>query len=71
MFDDLQSRTKNGDACASSRAKKARNQENARRAHYTILRIGNKATLTEDERVELNGRLVELRSALEKLGEVF
>ncbi|HJT70014.1 MAG TPA: hypothetical protein VJ731_07440 [Terriglobales bacterium] len=51
--------------------KKARNQENARRAHDTILRIGSKAPLTEDERVELHDKLGELRSALEKLGEVF
>jgi hypothetical protein len=51
--------------------KKIRNQENARRAYDTVLRLSNKTCLTDNERDELNGKLGELRSALEKLGEVF
>ena len=51
--------------------KKIRNQANARHAYDDVLRISGHASLSDDKRQAVNDRLGELRSALEKLGEVF
>jgi hypothetical protein len=52
-------------------AKRTRNQANARRAYDAISRIIPQASLDEKEREEVAGKLVQLRSALQELGEAF
>ena len=52
-------------------AKRIRNQASARRAYDQVSRISYHATLTDNERHNVDDKLVELRSALETLGEVF
>ncbi len=59
-----------GDAAEDSE-KRSRNRANARRAYDTVSQINEHALLAADDRKVVNEKLVELRSALEKLGEVF
>ena len=59
-----------GDAAKDS-GKRNRNMANARHAYDDISRISHHASLTENERQDVNDKLAELRSALEQLGEVF
>mgnify|MGYP006951350853 CR=1 FL=1 len=56
---------------ADDPGKRKRNQANARRAYDSVSRISHHALLNEEEKGEVNGKLAELRSALEQLGEVF
>jgi hypothetical protein len=51
--------------------KKTRNLENARKAYDAVLHLSSKSKLSESERGEVNGKLGNLRSSLEALGEVF
>lgn len=51
--------------------KKARNQQNARRAYDTVLRLSTSAALTDEERAEVNEKLRQLKSSLEEIGERF
>jgi hypothetical protein len=51
--------------------KKMRNQKNARRAYDAVSNLSGKVKLTEDERLELDEKLTELKSALQELGETF
>ena len=51
--------------------KKARNQQNARHAYDTVVRLSTSIALTDNERAELNEKLHQLKSALEEIGEVF
>ena len=51
--------------------KRERNRSNAREAYDTIRRISSHAVLTDEQREQVNDKLEVLRSALEKLGEVF
>lgn len=51
--------------------KRGRNQANARQAYDTISRISARAVLNEEERQQVKEKLNQLRSALERLGEVF
>jgi len=51
--------------------RRTRNQASARRAYDEVSRISRHAWLTANERQHVNDKLGELRSALEKLGEVF
>ena len=51
--------------------KRIRNQASARRAYDQVSRISHHATLTVNERQNVDAKLVKLRSALETLGEVF
>ena len=51
--------------------KKARNQQNARRAYDTILRLSTSAPLKEEEHAEVDEKLRQLKSSLEGIGERF
>jgi hypothetical protein len=51
--------------------KKARNRQNARHAYDTILRLSTSAALSDEERAEVNGKLRQLKSSLEGIGERF
>lgn len=51
--------------------KKARNQENARRAYDTVLRLSTSAVLSDEERTEVDEKLRQLKSSLEGIGERF
>ena len=51
--------------------KRERNQANARQAYDTISRISARAVLSDKERQEVKEKLNQLKSALERLGEVF
>lgn len=51
--------------------KRNRNRANARHAYDAVSRISSHALLTNDERRTVAEKLGELRSALERLGEVF
>jgi len=51
--------------------KRIRNQASARRAYNQVSRISHHARLTDNQRQNVDDKLVELRSALETLGEVF
>jgi hypothetical protein len=51
--------------------KRVRNQANARHAYDEISRISSAAVLTDNERKEVDHKLAELRSALQRLGERF
>jgi hypothetical protein len=51
--------------------KRARNQENARHAYDTILRLRQNLSLTDEQNGELNEKLEALKSALDALGERF
>ena len=59
-----------GDADTDSK-KRNRNQANARQAYNDVSRISHHASLTDNERLDVDSKLAELRSALEQLGEVF
>lgn len=48
-----------------------RNRKNARRAYDDIARMSRHASLTGNERQNVDDKLRELRLALEQLGEVF
>jgi len=56
---------------AKNSTKRKRNQANARHAYDEVSRISRQAILTDHERHDVDGRLAKLRSALERLGEVF
>ncbi len=49
--------------------KRARNLGSARRAYETVKSISQRLTLTSSDQDELNKKLAQVRSALEKLGE--
>ena len=51
--------------------KKARNQENARRAYDTILRLSASAVLSDEQRAEVDEKLGQLKSSLQGIGERF
>ena len=52
---------------ASDKRKKARAEANARRALDTVLKLYRASELTEDERSFLEGKIADLRAALERL----
>jgi hypothetical protein len=54
---------------AEGSEKRTRNQNNARAAYQTVLRLSKKLKLTSEQRQDLAGRLSTLKSALEALGE--
>ena len=56
---------------AEDSEKRNRNRANARRAYDSISQIKEHALIATDDRKVVNEKLVELRSALENLGEVF
>lgn len=51
--------------------KKSRNQQFARKAHDTVLKMGEKVHLSNEDAEELEQNLRRLRSELVDLGEVF
>lgn len=51
--------------------KRDRNQASARQAYDSISRISARAVLNDKEREQVKEKLNRLRSALERLGEVF
>ena len=59
-----------GDAAEDSE-KRNRNLANARRAYDDVSRISSHASLTDNERQNVDDKLAELRSALEQQAEVF
>ena len=59
-----------GDSAEDSE-KRNRNRANARRAYDSVSQINDHALLAADDRKVVNQKLVELKSALKKLGEVF
>lgn len=59
-----------GDAAEGSE-KRNRNKANARRAYDSVSQISDHALLASDHRMIVEEKLVELRSALQQLGEVF
>ena len=54
-------------AGASDKRKRARTEANARRALDTVLNLYRASDLTENERSFLNGKIADLRAALERL----
>ncbi len=56
---------------AEDSEKRNRNRANARRAYDSVSQINEHALIAVDDRKVVNEKLVELRSALEQLGEVF
>lgn len=56
---------------AKDSEKKTRNQQNARRAYDTILRLSTSAALSDEERAEVDKKLRQLKSSLEGIGERF
>jgi hypothetical protein len=52
-------------------ARKQRNRKNARKGYDTILRFMSKVPLGEEDAHYLSGRLQQLKSNLQNLGEVF
>jgi hypothetical protein len=52
-------------------AKKTRNQRNARRAYDTVQEFASRMALTGAHRREFDRKSARLKSALEKLGELF
>jgi hypothetical protein len=59
-----------GDAAQDSE-KRNRNLANARHAYDDVSRMSHHASLTDNERQNVDDKLAELRSALEQQGEVF
>lgn len=55
----------------ASSEKRTRNQANARKAYDAISRISIRIFLSDREREDVDGRLAQLRSALNALGEFF
>ncbi|HKW16612.1 MAG TPA: hypothetical protein VJO35_03790 [Terriglobales bacterium] len=51
--------------------KRTRNKANARKAFDSIYHLSHRVLLSNDKRQELDGKLAQLRRALEQLGEVF
>ena len=51
--------------------KKQRNRQNARRGYNTIQRLASRAKLSDDDRRFLSEKMVQLKTELERLGEVF
>ena len=51
--------------------KKSRNQENGRRGYDTVKHLMHKINLTLPESKKMKAKLAQLKSELEKLGEVF
>ena len=56
---------------AASSEKRNRNLANARHAYDDVSRISHHASLTDNERQNVDDKLAELRSALEQQAEVF
>ena len=56
---------------AEDSEKRSRNLANARHAYDDVSRISRHASLTHNERQNVDHKLAELRTALERLGEVF
>lgn len=56
---------------ADTPEKKRRNQRSARKAYDTVLRMAQKVTLPNKDAEELRESLSQLRSNLQRLGEVF
>ena len=54
----------------SDSEKKSRNRANGRRAYDTMLRLNKKFKYTRGERKQLDEKFNEVKSALERLGEV-
>jgi hypothetical protein len=51
--------------------KRTRNQANARRAYDSVSGISHRASLSDEERDDVDGKLTRLRLTLVALGEVF
>ncbi len=50
--------------------RRGRNQRNARRAYDSVQKLAASALLTDDQRAELDATTAQLKSELEKLGEI-
>ena len=63
--------TRIAEDAAQDSEKRSRNLAIARHAYDDVSRISRHASPADDERQNVDGKLAELRSALEQLGEVF